>query len=196
MVVPASVPANTPSEVVALSKQRPGTFNYASPGNGTPHHLVAELFKQVTGANLTHVPYKGSAGAVTDILAGRVEVAFFPVHAVLPHVKAGKLRMLATVSDKRTPWTPEVPTLIEQGISGVDVDSWIGMFVPPGTPLAIANRLMQEVIVLLEQADVRDALFPQGIITNPGSADAMGKLLRDDLERYRKIVITARIVTD
>ncbi len=196
MIVPASVTANTPGEVVALSLQRPGTFNYASPGNGTPHHLVAELFKQVTGANLTHVPYKGSAGAVTDILAGRVEVAFFPVHAVLPHVKAGKLRMLATISDKRTPWTPDVPTLLEQGINGVDVDSWIGMFVPLGTPSAIANRLTHEVSALLEQTDVRDALFPQGIVTNPGSADAMGRLLRNDLVRYRKIVTAARIVLD
>ncbi|MFN0302394.1 MAG: Bug family tripartite tricarboxylate transporter substrate binding protein [Burkholderiales bacterium] len=196
MIVPATVAANTPNEVVALSKQRPGTMNYASPGNGTPHHLVAELFKQVTGADLTHVPYKGSAGAVTDILAGRVEVAFFPVHAVLPHVKAGKLRMLATISDKRTPWTPDVPTLREQGINGVDVDSWIGMFVPLGTPPAIANRLTQEVIALIEQTDVRDALFPQGIVTHPGSAEAMGTLLRDDLERYRKIVTAARIVLD
>ncbi len=196
MVVPTAVPANTPSEVVALSKQRPGTMNYASPGNGTPHHLVAELFKQVTGADFTHVPYKGSAGAVTDLLAGRVEVGFFPVHAVLPHVKAGKLRMLATISDKRTPWTTDVPTLTEQGVTGVDVDSWIGMFVPLGTPAVIANRLTQEVMTLLEQTDVREALYPQGIITHFGSADAMGKLLREDLERYRKIVTTARIVTD
>ncbi|MFM9883496.1 MAG: Bug family tripartite tricarboxylate transporter substrate binding protein [Burkholderiales bacterium] len=196
MIVPAAVPANTPNEVVALSKQRPGTMNYASPGNGTPHHLVAELFKQVTGADLTHVPYKGSAGAVTDLLAGRVEVAFFPVHAVLPHVKAGKLRMLATISDKRTPWTPDVPTLTELGVAGVDVDSWIGMFVPLGTPAGIANRLTQEVVTLLEQADVREALYPQGIITHSGSADVMGKLLREDLERYRKIVTTARIVID
>lgn len=196
MIVPTAVQATSPIEVVALSKQKPGTFNYASPGNGTPHHLVAELFKQVTGADLTHVPYKGSAGAVTDILAGRVEVAFFPVHAVLPHVKAGKLRMLATISDKRTPWTPDVPTMIESGVTGIDVDSWIGMFVPLGTPAAIANRLTQEVALLLEQTDVRDALYPQGIIPNPGSADTMGKLLRDDLERYRKIVSTARIVVD
>ncbi len=196
MVVPAAVPAHSPSEVVALSRQKPATFNYASPGNGTPHHLVAELFKQVTGADLTHVPYKGSASAVTDILAGRVEVAFFPVHAVLPHVKAGKLRMLATISDKRTPWTPEVPTMVESGVSGIDVDSWIGMFVPQGTPPGIANRLTQEVALLLEQADVRDALYPQGIITNPGGADTMGRLLRDDLERYRKIVRTARIAID
>ncbi len=196
MVVPATVPANSPSEVVALSKKKSGTFNYATPGNGTPHHLVAELFKQVTGADLTHVPYKGSAGAVTDILAGRVEVAFFPVHAVLPHVKAGKLRMLATISDKRTPWTPDVPTMVESGVTGIDVDSWIGMFVPQGTPPAVANRLTQEVALLLEQADIRDALYPQGIIPNPGSADTMGKLLRDDLDRYRKIVTAARIVVD
>jgi tripartite-type tricarboxylate transporter receptor subunit TctC len=196
MVVPATIPAHTPNDVVTLSKQKPGTFNYASPGNGTPHHLVMELFKQITGASLTHIPYKGSAGAVTDLLAGRVEAAFFPVHAVLPHVKAGKLRMLATVSEKRTPWTPDVPTMVEAGVTGIDVDSWIGMFVPQGTPPGIANRLMQEVVALLDQSDVRDALYLQGIITNPGSADTMGRLLRDDLDRYRKVVTTARIIVD
>lgn len=196
MVVHASVAANTPTELVAISKQRPGALNYPSPGSGTPHHLVMELFKQVTGANLTHIPYKGTAGAVTDLLAGRVEAAFFPVHAVLPHVKAGKLRMLATISDKRTPWTPDVATLIEQGVRGVDIDSWIGMFVPQGTPANVVNRLAQEVTTLLGQSDVRDALYQQGILTNPGSPDVMGKLLKDDLDRYRKLITEARIVLD
>ena len=196
IVVHPSVPAQTMSEFIALARQKGSAMNYASPGNGTPQHLTIELLKQVADLKMTHVPYKGTAGAVTDLLGGRVDVASFPVHVVISHVKAGRLRMLATIGEKRTPWSPEVPTLVEQGVQGVDIDSWVGMFGPMGTPPRVVERLTQEVTALLTQQDVRDALFEQGVITNPGGPQALLTTLVNDMERYRKVIATARLTLD
>ena len=196
LVVHPSVAASNANEFIALAKAKPGALNYASPGNGTPQHLTMELLKLSTKIEITHVPYKGTAGAATDLLGGRVDAAFFPIHVVLQHLKAGKLRVLATVSERRSPYTPEVATLREQGIEGVDIESWIGLFAPRGTPPAILGRLTQEILAILALEEVRSALFEQGIITNPGGQEAMAATLAADLERYRKVINQAKLTLD
>jgi tripartite-type tricarboxylate transporter receptor subunit TctC len=191
LAVNASVPAQNASQLIALSKERPGALNYGTPGSGTPQHLGMELFKQTTGANLTHVPYKNLPGAVTDLLGGRVDGGFFAVQSVLPHAKAGKLRLLATTGERRTPWTPDVPTLQEQGVTGADVESWIGLFAPNGTPSAIVSRLHEEVAALLAAPEVSEILYQGGVQVGVAPPNELRGLVKTELERYRQVVNAA-----
>jgi tripartite-type tricarboxylate transporter receptor subunit TctC len=191
LTVHAAVAAQSAADFIAMAKQRPGALNYGTPGNGTPHHLGMELFKQVTGTSLTHVPYKNLPGAVTDVLGGRVDGGFFAVQSVLPHAKAGKVRLLATTGERRTPWTPDVPTLQEQGVSGADVDSWIGLFAPQGTPAPIVQRIHQEVLTLMKSPEVSETLFKGGVEVGMSSPHELRELVRSDLERYRRVISAA-----
>ena len=191
LTVHSAVPAQSASQLIAMAKQRPGALNYGTPGNGTPHHLGMELFKQVTGTNLTHVPYKNLPGAVTDVLGGRVDGGFFAVQSVLPHAKSGKVRLLATTGERRTPWTPDVPTLQEAGVTGADVDSWIGLFAPQGTPAAVVQRIHQEVAALMNLPEVSETLFKGGVEVGMSSPQALRDLVREDLERYRRVIAAA-----
>lgn len=191
LTVHTAVSAQSASELIAMAKQRPGALNYGTPGNGTPHHLGMELFKQVTGTSLTHVPYKNLPGAVTDVLGGRVDGGFFAVQSVLPHAKAGKVRLLATTGERRTPWTPDVPTLQEQGVMGADVDSWIGMFAPQGTPAAVVQRIYQEVLAVMKSPEVSETLFKGGVEVGMSSPQELRELVRTDLERYRRVIAAA-----
>jgi tripartite-type tricarboxylate transporter receptor subunit TctC len=191
LAVNSSVPAQNATQFIALAKERPGALNYGTPGSGTPQHLGMELFKQATGANLTHVPYKNLPGAVTDVLGGRVDGGFFAVQSVLPHAKAGKLRLLATTGERRTPWTPEVPTLQEQGVVGADVESWIGLFAPTGTPAAIVSRLHEEVAALLAAPDVAEILYQGGVQAGVAAPNELRELVKSELERYRRVVAAA-----
>ena len=131
----------TVADVLAAAKAKPGQLTYATPGVGTPHHLSMALFLQRTGAEMLHVPYKGTAGAVTDLLAGRIDYMFLPVHVALQHIKEGKLRAVATGSAKRLPQLPDVPTLSEAGVTADNIDMWYGVLAPTGTPPAIVSRL-------------------------------------------------------
>jgi tripartite-type tricarboxylate transporter receptor subunit TctC len=191
LAVNASVQAQNASDFIALARQQPGALNYGTPGSGTPQHLGMELFKQATGVNLTHVPYKNLPGAVTDVLGGRVDGGFFAVQSVLAHAKAGKLRLLATTGDRRTPWTPDVPTLQEQGVRGADVESWIGLFAPTGTPPAIVSRLHEEVAALLAAPDVAETLYQGGVQAGVASPNELRELVKTELERYRRVVAAA-----
>ena len=191
LAVNSNVPAQNATQFIALAKERPGALNYGTPGSGTPQHLGMELFKQATGANLTHVPYKNLPGAVTDVLGGRVDGGFFAVQSVLPHAKAGKLRLIATTGDRRTPWTPDVPTLQEQGVVGADVESWIGLFAPTGTPPAIVGRLYEEVAALLATPEVAETLFQGGVQAGVASPNELRDLVKTELERYRRVVTAA-----
>jgi tripartite-type tricarboxylate transporter receptor subunit TctC len=191
LAVNSNVPAQNATQFIALAKERPGALNYGTPGSGTPQHLGMELFKQATGANLTHVPYKNLPGAVTDVLGGRVDGGFFAVQSVLPHAKAGKLRLIATTGDRRTPWTPDVPTLQEQGIVGADVESWIGLFAPTGTPPAIVSRLHEEVAALLATPEVAETLYQGGVQAGVASPNELRDLVKTELERYRRVVAAA-----
>jgi tripartite-type tricarboxylate transporter receptor subunit TctC len=196
LLVHPSQPVHSVQELVALAKQRPGQLNYSSPGTGTPHHLIMEMFKLATGANITHIPYKGTAPALTDLVGGRVETAFFPVHTANELAKAGKLRMIGSLGDRRTPWTPQLPTLPEQGVKGIDVDVWVGVFAPVGTPHEIVNLLSGEFIALMNAPENRELLFSQGITARTGGPEALAQKLKSDMDRFRKVITEAKIQGD
>ena len=196
LLVHPSQPIQSVKELVAAAKQNPGKLNYSSPGTGTPHHLIMEMFKLATGANITHIPYKGTASALTDLVGGRVETAFFPVHTANELAKGGKLRMIGSLGERRTPWTPDLPTLPEQGVSGIDVDVWVGVFAPVGTPRDIVSLLSSEFIAMQNAPENRDLLFSQGIVARTGGPDELTRTLKSDIERFRKVIVEAKIQGD
>ena len=197
LVTHPSVSAKTVGELVALAKASPGKLNYGSPGNGTPHHLAMELFKSTTGVNLVHVPYKGTAGAVQDLLGGQLQVMFLPVHVALTHVEAGKLNMLAAGGAERASATPKIPSLAEAiGVREIDTDIWYGLYVPARTPVDVVAKLNSSVNTALKRADVADALGKQGLQATGGSAAQLETLTRTDLERWSKVVRDANIQPD
>jgi tripartite-type tricarboxylate transporter receptor subunit TctC len=196
LLVHPSQPIASVRELVAAAKQHPGKLNYGSPGTGTPHHLIMEMFKLATGANITHIPYKGTASALTDLVGGRVETAFFPVHTAHELAKGGKLRMIGSLGNQRTPWTPELPTLPEQGVSGIDVDVWVGVFAPANTPREVVDALSREFIALQDAPENREILFKQGITARTGGPDALTRTLKSDMERYRRVIQEANIKSE
>ena len=196
MVANPAVTANDLAGLVALAKARPGQINYASPGNGTPHHLAMELLKLQTGTHLTHVPYKGIAGATTDLMGGQVQVMFASLHSVLPQVKAGKLKLLG-VTGARSPLAPGVPSFREQGMEFMDaVDAWYALLAPARTPPEMIARLHQDVSAVLALPEVRDQLANQGLTLQTSSPEQLAALLRSDLARWRKVIGEAKIVAD
>ena len=197
LVVNPSVKATTVAELVALAKSKPGALTYASPGPGTPHHLAMELFKARTGIDVLHVPYKGTGGAVQDLLGGQVNMMFLPVHVALPQVEAGKLRLLAAGGTKRAAATPNVPSLAEaSGIADIDVDIWYGLYAPAGTPQAIVAKLNADVNALLKSPEVVDVLAKQGLTPTGGSAADLAMLTRDDLARWGRVIREAHITAE
>ena len=196
LVVHPSVQARSAQELVALAKTQPGKLNYASPGSGTPHHLAMELFKSHFKVDLTHVPYKGTAGAVTDLLGGQVQVMFLPVHVALAHVQTGKLRMLTAGGARRSPVTPDVRSLAEEGVADIDVDIWYGLFAPAGTPKDIVVLLNAEMNAILGDTEVRENLQKQGLNPTPGRPEDLARMIDTDLERWTKIVRSAGIKAD
>ena len=197
LVVHPSVKAESVKELVALAKSEPGKLTYASPGSGTPHHLAMELFKQRAGIDVLHVPYKGTGGAVQDLLGGQVNMMFLPIHVALAQVKAGKLRLLAAGGTRRAAVTPDTPSLAEAaGVADIDVDIWYAMYAPAGTPPAIVAKLNADVNRLLKSPEVASTLSKQGLTPTGGSAEQLGELTRKDLERWAKVVRDAKITAD
>ena len=196
LVAHPSVPARTVAELVALARARPGQLNYASPGNATPHHLAMELLKLHFGIQLVHVPYKGTAGAVSDILGGQIQLMFLPVHVALPQVQAGKLNMLASGGAQRSAVTPEVPSLAEAGLRDIDVDIWYALLGPAGLPRGIVSMLNAELAAILGAADTRAGLLRQGLSPQTGTPAELAKLIEADLERWGRVVREARIAAD
>jgi len=162
IVINSSFPARTLKEFSDVARSRPGQINYASSGNGAPPHIVAEMFKVMSGLNLTHVAYKGTAAAVTGLLAGDVQVYFDQYSPLAPHVSAGKLRLLAVASTERQARIPDVPTSAEAGLPGFEMSAWTGLVAPRGTPTAIVARLHAEMTKALESKEVRDTLARLG----------------------------------
>ena len=197
LVTHPSLKAKSAGDLIALAKASPGRINYGSPGNGTPHHLAMELFKSETGIVLTHVPYRGTGPAVTDLLGGQIGAMFLPIHVALPHVQGGKLDMLAAGSLQRTPVTPDVPSLAEAtGVKNIDVDIWYAVYAPAGTPAEIVSRLNAEMNALLRQPDVRETLGKQGLAATGGTPEQLAQLTRNDMERWAKVVQAAKIEPD
>jgi len=196
VVVSPSLSVKSLEQLIALAKSKPGQLNYASPGSGTPHHLRSEMFKQITTTEIVHVPYKGSAGAVVDLVGGQVQIGLFPLHSVLPMVAAGKLQMLATSGESRSHWTPEVPTFRESGIKGLNDYDWVGVFLPRATPKEITNRLSRELLAIVALPEVQEELAKSGIIANPGGPEDLAALLKKELVEWKKVIDDGHIVAE
>jgi tripartite-type tricarboxylate transporter receptor subunit TctC len=196
LVAHPALPARSVAELVALARAQPGKLNYASPGNATPHHLAMELLKQHFGVQLVHVPYKGTAGAVADLLGGQVQLMFLPVHVALPQAQAGKLRMLASGGAQRAAATPEVPSLAEAGVKEIDVDIWYALLGPAGLPRPVVALLSAELAAILAEPEVRAGLLKQGLSPLNGTPAELAKLIEADLERWGRVVREAKISVD
>ena len=190
-----SLPVKDVKELVALSKAKPGSINTASTGNGTYTHLTLELFKAASGADLTHVPYKGAAPAFTDLMGGQVQTMFTTTASAQPYTSTQKLRALAVTSPKRSAMMPDVPTFAESG-TPLDVSVWIGISAPAGTPPAVVERLNAEFNKALQAPDVRAKLAALGVEPAGGTTAAMTQYVRADVERWARTVKTSNIKLD
>ena len=175
-------------ELIAAAKARPKGMNYASSGPGTPYHMAGELFKTMAGVDITHVPYKGSSGARTDVLGGQVEMMFDAVPTMQQNIAAGKLKALATSGRQRSAVLSEVPTLAEAGVPGYESTIWLGLMAPTGTPRAVQARLNAEVGKILARADVRAEWARQGALPLAMSLDEFAQYLREDIEKWARVV--------
>jgi len=188
LVVHPSVPARTVQDVIALAKKDPGKWTYASSGNGTSIHMSGAMFTQLTGTDILHVPYKGSGPAVTDLLAGQVNMMFDNIPSSLPHIKAGKLRALATTGAKRDPALPDLPTLAEAGVRGYESGVWFGLSVPAGTPREIIVRLNAAALQAARAPEFAKRMTDLGYNLIPSTPEQMAAMLKAELVRWAPIV--------
>ena len=190
------VPVYTVADLIKLAKEKPGEINFASSGSGTSIHLSGELFKTMTGVNMVHVPYKGSAPAITDLIGGQVQVMFDNLPSSLQQIKAGKLRAIAVTSAQRSPALPDLPTIAESGLPGFEATSWFGVLAPAGTPPAIINRLNAEINKWLQSPDGKEKLLAQGALIEPrgesvtagGSPEQFAAFIRSETDKWAKVI--------
>jgi tripartite-type tricarboxylate transporter receptor subunit TctC len=195
LVVHPSLPVNSVRELIAYAKARPGQINYASSGNGATTHLGMELLKTMAGIDLVHLPYKGSAPAMSDLLGGRVSLMLDAGATSTPQVKAGKLRALAVTGATRSPLNPDLPTIAET-VPGYDSSVWIGMFVPAGTPRDIIDRLYSTISTILKMPDVRERLLAQEMEPVGSTPEQFTTVVRQDLEKWRTVIKAANVRVD
>ena len=188
LAVHPSLPANNVAELVALAKREPGKFDYASSGNGSAQHLVGALFVNMTGAQLNHVPYKGSNQAMNDVLAGQVKVTFAGVPNVLPNLGGGKLKALGVSTAKRYGELPDVPTIDESGVKGFDATIWLGLLAPAGTPRDVVQRINTAVTKVLGTPESRKLMASAGVDVSIADSAEFGRLLQAELDRWGKVV--------
>ncbi|HWI99649.1 MAG TPA: tripartite tricarboxylate transporter substrate binding protein [Burkholderiales bacterium] len=196
VVVNPKVPARSMKDLIALTKRQPGQMHYSSPGNGGPQHLAMELIKLETGMSIVHVPYKAAAGALTDVVGGHIEATIAAVQTAHPHVQAGRLRALAVMSDERSPAYPDVPTMKEQGLPDLEVETWYGSFVPAGTPEAVIREINAGINAALKDTQVREAIEKQGMTPVGGAPQRLGNLVKSELPRWNRVVKEAGIKAD
>jgi tripartite-type tricarboxylate transporter receptor subunit TctC len=192
LIVHPLVPAKTVKEFIVLARSRPGALNYGSSGIGATQHMSAELFAMMTGAKIVHVPYKGGAPAMADLLGGQIDFMFDTAPSSVPMVKAGKVRALAVTSRERSKVFPDLPTMDEAGLKGFELRGWIGLLAPPATPREIVLRLNGEVQKMLG-GDLRDRLFNLGLDVAGGTPESFTAFIREDIARYASIVKAAKI---
>ncbi|HEX2890016.1 tripartite tricarboxylate transporter substrate binding protein [Vineibacter terrae] len=193
LTINPTVKVNSAAALLDLARAQPGGLKYASPGVGTPQHLFMELFKLATKTDIVHVPYRGSAGAVQDVVAGHVGIMVMPLHTALPLERTGKIKLLAIGSERRSPMANDVPTLIEEGVAGFNVDLWYGLFAPARTPADVVARLNSEVNAILALDPVRMVLRDQGLEPAGGAPDPLASLVRTDLAKWQKVIRDANI---
>jgi tripartite-type tricarboxylate transporter receptor subunit TctC len=188
LVVHQSFPAKNVKELLALLNAKPDGYSYASAGNGTPQHLSAELFKQLTGTKMVHVPYKGSGPAINDLVGGQVPIAFESLIPILPQLKGGKLRPLAVTSLKRSALLPDVPTLDESGVKGYESIAWYGVVAPGKTPKPIVDKLNAEMVKALRDPDIKQRLAEMGSAEVAGSPEKFGALIKAEIAKWAPVV--------
>jgi tripartite-type tricarboxylate transporter receptor subunit TctC len=193
LVVNPALPVKSVKELIALAKSRPGQLNFASSGPGGTLHLAGELFKSLAHVNMNHIPYKGGAPAVTDVLSGQVELMFSPMAVAMPHVKSGKLRLLAVTSAKRWPALPNVPTMAEAGVPGYEATGWYGIVAPARTPPPIIARLNQEIVKVLGLPEVRQQLAGYDLEPVGNSPEQMASHMKAEVAKYAKVARDAKI---
>jgi len=177
------------ADLIARARARPGKITYGSPGVGTPHHMAMELFKDLTGTDLLHVPYKGSAGAVTDLVAGQIDVMFLPIHQVLPYRESGRLKLLAAGGAKRHPSAPDLPTLVELGIKGAEAaDIWYAYYAPKGVPAPVIEKLNAELRAIHALPETKATLAKVGLDAASSTPDELYSLMKRDYARWGEIV--------
>ena len=188
LVVHPSLPAKTVKEVITIAKARPGELSFGSSGPGATDHLAGELFKTLTGVNMVHVPYKGGAPAMLDLMAGQVQTVFSTVSTAIGAIKGGKVRAIAMTGDKRFELMPELPTIAEAGVPGFEVRNWYGVFVPAGTSREIVMRLNGELTKILQMPDVKAKLLESGIEALHGSPEQFAAYIQSETKRWAKVV--------
>ncbi|MFL6824662.1 MAG: Bug family tripartite tricarboxylate transporter substrate binding protein [Xanthobacteraceae bacterium] len=188
MVVPPSVPVNTVKEFIALAKSKPGALNYASSGVGSNYHMAGELFKNLTGTDILHVPYKGSSGARNDIISGQIEMMFDSLPSMAPIIQAGRVKALGTTGKVRSAILPDVPTLSEAGVPGYEATIWIGLMVPTGTPQPIVTLLSTEINKILARPDVREAWEKQGATPMIMKPEEFGVYVQSEIDKWAKVI--------
>ncbi len=196
LVAHPSLAAKNVKELVALAKTKPGQLNFASAGTGTATHLGLELLKLTSGLDVVHVPYKGGAPAVTDLIAGQVQLLWVSIPSVLPHVKAGRLRALAVSTAKRSASAPDIPTVAESGYPGFEYSNWNALFAPAKTSPAIVKQVNAAIVKILREPEVEQKLVSLGADPAPGTPEELARYMRTDHERWKKVIRTAGIKPD
>ena len=196
LVVHPSIAAQNVKELIALAKAKPGQINYASSGTGSFAHLGMELFKNLTGTDMVHVPYKGSGPALIELIGGQVQLGMPSTTAGMPHVRSGKLRALAVTTLQRSPLVPELPTVVEGGIAGFSVDSWYGIVAPAGTPSAILTKLNTDIVNILRAPAVVSYLAREGAVPKGSTPAELTSTMRAELAKWDKVIKAAGIKFD
>jgi tripartite-type tricarboxylate transporter receptor subunit TctC len=196
LIVHPQLPAKSVKEFIQLAKRRPGQMLYSSPGNGGPQHLAMELIKLETGIDIVHVPYKGLAGAMTDLIGGHVQAMISATQTAAASVQSGRLRVLAVMSPERSAAFPAAPTMKELGLSQLEVETWYGSFTPAGTPAPVIAKINAELNALLQLPDIRESLAKQGMTPRGGSPEHFGDMVRKELVRWARVVDKAKIKAD
>jgi len=196
LIVTPNLPAKDVAELIALAKKNPDALNFASSGNGTIVHLQSELFKLASNTKLTHVPYKGTALAIPDLISGQTQVMFDSLVSALPHINSGKVRALAVTSSKRTALLPNVPTVVESGLPDYVVNTYFGLFAPPGTPRDIVQRLHKEAVIAVLSADVKERFASQGAEPVGGTPEALSALIKSETAKWKRVIDAGQIKLD
>ena len=196
LAVHPSTPVRTVADLIALARAQPGKLSYASGGVGTSSHLAGELFKSMTGTDIVHIPYKGNAPAITDLIGGQTQLTFATMPTVIPHVRAGKLRGVAVIGSTRSAAAPELPTIAEAGVPGFSVNNWIGLFAPAGTPAEIVRKVNAEVMRIMRLPEVTRRMEVEGERFTPNSPEEFAQFVRSEVAKWGKVVKDAGLKAD
>jgi tripartite-type tricarboxylate transporter receptor subunit TctC len=188
LIAGPSFPANSVKELIAIAKAAPRKISYGSPGRGNPNHIAGEMFKSLTSVDLVHVPYKGAGPVMTDVIGGHVSVAFVTLAAALPQVRAGRLKSLAITSDRRWSTLPDVPTMSEAGVRGLEILEWFGILAPASTPRALISRLNGEIVSIVREPDVHRNLIERGLEPQTMTSDDFRAVIRSDIVKWSKAI--------